>query len=349
MAISTNLFTEKYFTAYQYASRYTAEKILEVFNLHGLFLRAAVAHQRLEIIDKLKCTEAFIPSLDFALNFLVQELYVVQDVKDADYYSRTEKKLETWIDINIETNIKHSLKMIDFVADHWAYILSGKNSPIHLLFGAQGEQIWRDYFQHPSDLYYVHNQWLALYLNPIMEDGQSILELGAGYGSGTRCILNNLNNNKIHYTASDVSPMIVRHLSREFPHIESSVVNFDKDLFTQLNGEKYDYIVSINGLHCSFDIQAALVRIKKCLNPGGKVILSECIRDLNHSYLHQEFIFNLLPGYKIYQNGKFFINGFQTKLKWEKAFKETGYKNVEVILNEGDLTLGAIIVGEHHE
>jgi SAM-dependent methyltransferase len=92
-------------------------------------------------------------------------------------------------------------------------------------------------------------------------------------------------------------------------------------------------VYAVNTLHVAHDLAATLAEIRRALAPGGRLIMSECIRPFPEQTLYPEFVFNLLatfraprlhPGYR--PNG-----GFLTPEQWTQALEAAGFADVRTL------------------
>jgi SAM-dependent methyltransferase len=89
-------------------------------------------------------------------------------------------------------------------------------------------------------------------------------------------------------------------------------------------------VYAVNTLHVAHDLAFTLGEIRRTLEPGGQLIVSECVRPWPADTLYPEFIFNLLltfrspclhAGYR--PNG-----GFLTPEQWAGALEAAGLRDV---------------------
>jgi SAM-dependent methyltransferase len=92
-------------------------------------------------------------------------------------------------------------------------------------------------------------------------------------------------------------------------------------------------VYAVNTLHVAHDLAATLHEIREALEPGGQLIVSECVRPRPGDTVYPEFVFNLLetfraprlhPDYR--PNG-----GFLTPEQWTAALDAAGFRDVRVL------------------
>jgi SAM-dependent methyltransferase len=112
-----------------------------------------------------------------------------------------------------------------------------------------------------------------------------ILEIGAGTGSATHLILDNIRRANHSYTFTDISVAFFKEARSAF------AVHKDWFLFAPLNIEidpahqnfnvhSYDLIVAANGLHATRSMAETMVHVCSLLKPGGYLVMLE-ITNLN--------------------------------------------------------------------
>ena len=92
-------------------------------------------------------------------------------------------------------------------------------------------------------------------------------------------------------------------------------------------------VYAVNTLHVARDLHFTLREIFEVLAPGGRLVVSECIRTTPAQAIYVEFIFNLMetfrspvlhPSYR--PNG-----GFLTPEQWRGAMDATGFVEIAVL------------------
>ncbi|WP_127531401.1 class I SAM-dependent methyltransferase [Paenibacillus kobensis] len=347
MGSSSHLFTKEYHLAFEYVERYTANAILRSLSREGItFDRPLDAQAVIRKVEGLTWAE---PIIQWALEFLVQ--------KGALSYWGGEYSLKQIEEVSFtpnSINIGSSLAVIDVVEASWGDILRGRTNILRLLMPNEGRSMWEAYFSNEHGLYSVHNQWLAEFLSSVIGVNDKVLELGAGYGSAAIAAMDKTTkkcafSGQVYLT--DRSPSLARlaakELHKRFPTINIESGKLDIDAQWQDDGQRYDVIYAVNVLHCAKDVRQALSDIRQRLTHSGVLILSECVRSEIGRYMHQEFIFSLIPGFNILQNtaGQPTGFGFLTPQDWDAAMRAAGFNDVQVVINDGNAMRGALISG----
>lgn len=132
----------------------------------------------------------------------------------------------------------------------------------------------------------------------------SILEIGAGSGATTECILNQLGEDSkassyfSSYTFSDISPGFFENAQRKFDswsaRMSYKALNIEIDPISQgFEEASYDVIVAANVLHATAKLADTVSNVKKLLKPGGKL----CLIEHTNPKIYTSVIFGCFPGW----------------------------------------------------
>ena len=96
--------------------------------------------------------------------------------------------------------------------------------------------------------------------------------------------------------------------------------------------ESVAVIYAVNTLHVAHDLDFTLAEVRRALEPGGRLIVSECVRPYPRQAIYAEFIFNLLETFRsprlhpLYRpNG-----GFLTPEQWQDAIASAGFVDTRI-------------------
>jgi SAM-dependent methyltransferase len=96
---------------------------------------------------------------------------------------------------------------------------------------------------------------------------------------------------------------------------------------------RFSVVYAVNTVHVARDLHATLAQVLRALEPGGHLVLSECVRPQPGEAVYAEFIFNLMerfrapvlhPAYR--PNG-----GFLTPEQWRAALEAAGFAGVQFL------------------
>lgn len=228
-------------------------------------------------------------------------------------------------------------------------IICGKVDPLEVLFtSGLAEGFYTDLVRSVSAGAKLWNYLDALaFKNPALK----ILEVGAGTGSMTPFVLAPLlaesNANEVYpkfseYDFTDVSAAFFEKakakLADSMPigNINFKVFDLEADPETQgLECASYDLIVAASVIHATKDLKHTLMRLRKLLKPGGKLILFEVIQP---ECIRAAFVFGTLPGWWMSTDSR---DGYRTLgpnisgEQWAEVLSATGF-SVDATIRDHD-------------
>lgn len=230
-------------------------------------------------------------------------------------------------------------------ASHYPDVLSGRVNGEQALFGPEGIVPWVRYFSNDNPLYAISNIVGAIAVARATPDEvESILEIGGGLGSGALALLDHFrrigrSGEIASYRLTEISPLFLkragRSLAARHPDLPVSFAELDIDRPLAQSGiapGSVSLVYGVNVLHVARDLGATLAQLREALRPGGRLVMSECIRPSAGAPLHLELVFNLLgsfrdarlvPGWR--PNG-----GFLTPEQWTAALEANGFGEVQI-------------------
>ncbi|MDZ8093507.1 MAG: type I polyketide synthase [Nostoc sp. DedQUE05] len=234
-------------------------------------------------------------------------------------------------------NARVELTLFRRVAGNLAAILTGKISPLSILFSQDGQIGAAEFYKDTSWAEVLNlgisktvELLLAKYsqLEPIR-----ILEIGAGTGATTHQILSACASGKITYTFTDISPFFLetaRDTFAQFSFIEYKVLDIEKDPELQgFSPNSYDLIIAANVLHSTQDLQReTLPHIRGLLRPGGHLLLLE----LTNQSRWIDLIFGVAQGWwRFSERNLRPDHPIITASTWQSILLESGFAQAEFI------------------
>ena len=233
---------------------------------------------------------------------------------------------------------------------------AARDYPVFLRGGATGEEIlfaparlplWVGYFSNGNALYAVNNRVGAVAVEAWMpRRASTILELGGGLASGAAALLERLSGagrlgDLQTYRFTELVPAFLRRGQRllqdgfpDGPRVTFAPLDMNRPFAEQaVAPESVSIVYAVNTLHVAHDLTFTLGEIRRTLEPGGQLIVSECVRPWPADTLYPEFVFNLLqtfrsprlhPPYR--PNG-----GFLTPEQWTGALEAAGFRDVRLL------------------
>jgi SAM-dependent methyltransferase len=239
-----------------------------------------------------------------------------------------------------------SYVLAETAARDYPAFLRGGPSGEEILFAPRRLALWTGYFSNDNNLYAINNRVGAVALDAWMPGGGStVLELGGGLGSGAAAAIERLAasgrlDEVRQYRFTELVQAFLRRgerfLTERYSDAPLSFAPLDMNRPFEGQGvapASVSIVYAVNTLHVAHDLAVTLGEVRRALEPGGQIIISECIRPWPGQTLYPEFVFNLLetfrsprlhPAYR--PNG-----GFLTPEQWSAALHATGFVDVRVL------------------
>jgi SAM-dependent methyltransferase len=231
-------------------------------------------------------------------------------------------------------------------AQHYPAVLRGETTGEQALFGGDGILPWLKYFSNDNPIYALSNTVGAVAAARALAQagGGSVLEIGAGLGSGADALLEELAErgqagSVSRYHLTDVSPLFLKRAQRTLAShhpavpVSASILDIDGPFTSEAGaGNGHALVYGVNVLHVARDLGATLRELRGALRRDGMLVMAECMRPFAGRAFHLELVFNLLgsfrdavrvPGWR--PNG-----GFLTPEQWRAALEANGFAGVEV-------------------
>ena len=231
-------------------------------------------------------------------------------------------------------------------ARHYPAVLRGETEGERVLFGGDHLETWSAYFANDNVIYAISNALAAIACEAVWPaTGGAILELGGGLGSGADAVLSRLTE-KGHapgiasYRFTELALPFLRRarrtLGERHPAVPFAFARLDmNEPFAAAGVEPgaYALVHGVNTLHVARDLAFTLGEIHRALSPGGRLVVSECVRPFERQPVYVEFVFNLLGAFREpllhpswRPNG-----GFLTPEQWTAALSANGFRDVRLV------------------
>jgi SAM-dependent methyltransferase len=210
-------------------------------------------------------------------------------------------------------------------------VLQGEVDPLQLLFPVEGlvsaERIYRE---SPSARFYnrLIGQLVGNAVRDVSRGGTvRLLELGAGTGSTTTCVLERLSGVRTKYCFTDVSRMLLKEARSRFdrfPAVRYAMLNIEKPP----TGQEFkvgacDIVLAANVLHATIDLRTTLKHVRQLLAPGGLLVLLETTAP--RRWL--DLIFGLTEGWWRFADTELRPkNALLDADKWLALLRDSGFK-----------------------
>ena len=214
-------------------------------------------------------------------------------------------------------------------------VLRGREDPLSLLFGDAEPQAADLYRRAP--VWKAANQMLGEVVQNIaagLPDGRRlrVLEVGAGIGSATECILPGLPAGRFDYTYTDISAGFFADAEGRFSQadvpIEYRVLDIEKDPEAQgFESHGYDLVIAANVLHATQYLDETLMHCRELLAPAGQLVALENQRGRGW----MDLIFGQLDGWWRFADRYRSDHALAGPDVWRQALGDVGFGDVQIL------------------
>jgi SAM-dependent methyltransferase len=240
-----------------------------------------------------------------------------------------------------------SYALAETVAREYPAFLAGGPTGEQILFAPARLPLWIGYFSNDHALYAVNNHVGAVAVTTSFPGRVgTILELGGGLGSGAAALLERLSGagrlaDVDAYRFTELVPALLRRGQRlleerfrDGPSLTFATLDMNRPFAAQgVSSASVSLVYAVNTLHVAADLAFTLGEVARALEPGGQLVVSECVRPWPADTLYPEFVFNLLETFRSPQlhpdyrpNG-----GFLTTEQWARALEAARFSDVRVL------------------
>jgi len=240
-----------------------------------------------------------------------------------------------------------SYVIAEAAARDYPVFLRGKREGEDILLAPTRLPLWVAYFSNGNPLYAVNNRVGAVAVEAWMPRAVvSILEIGGGCASGTTALLEWLAaagrlGDVACYRFTELVPAFLRRGQRiveeRFPGVPGLTfepLDMNRPFAEQgVQPEGVAIVYAVNTLHVAHDLEFTLAEVRRALEPGGQLIVSECVRPFPGQTLYPEFVFNLMATFRAPRlHPEYRPNGgFLTISQWTSALEAAGFVDVRVL------------------
>jgi len=242
---------------------------------------------------------------------------------------------------------KPAYTLAETAAREYPAFLRGEVAGEEILFAPRRLRLWVDYFSNDNGLYAVNNAVGAVAVERwLPRDPGTLLELGGGLGSGAAALLERLRVTGreaaiAEYRFTEFVPAFLRRGEQTLRarHAGPTRLAFDLLDMNRSFAEQgvppasVSVVFAVNTLHVARDLEFTLGEVRRTLEPGGRLVVSECVRPRPSQPIYPDFVFNLTETFRsprlhpVYRPG----GGFLTPEQWESAFEAAGFADVRFV------------------
>jgi NADPH:quinone reductase-like Zn-dependent oxidoreductase/3-oxoacyl-(acyl-carrier-protein) synthase/2-polyprenyl-3-methyl-5-hydroxy-6-metoxy-1,4-benzoquinol methylase/acyl carrier protein len=318
--------------------RFLACEVLKLFHMQGIFLDEKKWNIKniMSIICVLEKYEAYLISL---LNHLV--FHKLINIDHEGWFlnvNETRNVPENFIE-KIECNsfFKEYIDLFKTAYKHCVSILQGKFLPTDIFFAKGKTHLVEGFYStYPVATYF--NNVLAYEIEELINElglpEVKILELGAGTGSSTECVISKLavGNKAIEYYYTDISRSFLdigKKKFRNISFIKYDVLNIESLGESNLCHEKFDIVIATNVIHATRNILSSLNNIKKLIRGNGHIVLNE----LTCKKLYLDFVFGLFDGWWLADDKDRRIDSspLMSCLQWQRVLEDAGFFKINIV------------------
>ncbi len=240
-----------------------------------------------------------------------------------------------------------SYALAETAARDYPAFLRGQTTGEDVLFSARRLRMWVDYFSNDNGLYTVNNRVGAAAVEEwLPRAGAVVLELGGGLGSGALALIDRLAQSGrlgeiSHYRFTELVPAFLRRgeqaLRTRQPGpaaLSFGILDMNRPFEEQGVAPRSATVVyAVNTLHAARDLGFTLGEIRGALEPGGRLVVSECIRPRAGQPVATEMIFNLTETFRSPRLNADYRphGGFLAPEHWTRALEATGFADARVM------------------
>lgn len=346
-AFPPGIFTEKLHFSIELIHRYTLELAVELLRSLGVTAHMRSWRKADELCRVLSFDSKFGPTLSWLIDAAVElgEIEVRQG-ESLRYHRAADSRprdLTTLRDsvLAIDAANAATLDLLDYAASIYPAVARGEASAEQVLFEPQKIALWLAFFRNDNPSYAVNN-WIGAFaaIDRVASHSRfSILEIGAGAGSGAEILLQVLNARGLagrleRYVVTEPSTFFLRraqrNLTRRYPDLplEFRALDINTAWAAQSASEgSFDLVYGINVMHIAHDLAYSLRQARDSLATNGWLVMGECVHTNRYKPIFPEFIFQTLESFRSVQTDPALrpAPGFLTPYYWRRALAHAGF------------------------
>lgn len=168
-----------------------------------------------------------------------------------------------------------------------------------------------------------------------------IMEVGAGTGSATQAILNQIGRSYHSYTYTDISPGFFEEAEKMFSDHEDrfiyKVFNLEQEPKDQgFLENSYDMVVAANCIHATACLKDTLTRVRRLLMPGGYLL---CLEGTNTDEILALFIFSGFEGWWLGEADGRPWGPMVKAGDWDTILKNSGFAGLDTVTPDDEALL----------
>lgn len=316
-------------------SHYSAALVIEYFVQAGVSLDIGRHITFSELEHQLKIKIEFVKFLRFMIQLLIRSGLAEQTEGGLvmRVWSQSSVKLSQEI-LRIHPGFKGMVAFMRHCAEHYPQVLSGQVAGVSVLYPDGTAKMMGDAVAQTDEHSCMGTQvrLLADWSKKLAEqsDGEPlrILEIGGGHGMVTDAVLPQLGD--VEYWFTDIGKSFVdnrrRFAQEQGEHrIICDVLDITRDPEPQgFKQGQFDWILAMNVVHATADIEHTLKNMRQLLKPGGGLILLETVRQEDWV----DMVWGVTPGWWAFADDQLRTTSpLMSPEKWRLVLTRAGFEN----------------------
>ncbi|KAJ6020506.1 hypothetical protein N7540_006010, partial [Penicillium herquei] len=225
------------------------------------------------------------------------------------------------------------MKLMQLIGDSLPSIIHGETNMLELLMK-----------DNLMNRFYAETLGIQPYLSRVAQIAAQIsnrfpqinvLEIGAGAGETTRCMLDGMQSAFASYTYTDFWDTHFDQVQERFQEHQSrmayKVLDIEKDVLEQgFSEESFDLVIASLALYATTNLEATLSNVRRLIKPGGYLILLELT---NPDVMRFGLVLGGLPAWWMgYSEGRTLSPCISTA-EWSALMRRTGFSGAELSMS----------------
>lgn len=239
---------------------------------------------------------------------------------------------------------KAYFELLDTCLNFYPAILRGEKPAAGILFPNNSTILLENVYRNNPQVDYL-NKLTSLIIKKFIESillnkknsTIQIVEIGAGTGSTSNEILQNISNfhEYISYFYTDISPYLINHgkniFQKIYPFIKFKIFNIELPPELQdFEPNSTDIIIGSNVVHATKNLNKTISLLKRLLKTNGILLLNEVVKPLDFLTV----TFGLTEGWWLFEDQEIRLKNspLLTPTQWERTLIHHGFKNIKKLL-----------------
>ena len=316
-------------------SDYSAALVCEYFVQAGVSLGLGQCMTLRDLESELKIKPEFVKFLRFMVQLLVRTGLAEQTDDGLQIRAKSQPSVTLSEEIlRIHPGFKGMVTFMRHCAIHYQQVLSGQLAGVSVLYPDGTAKMMSDAVAQTDEHSCMGTQirllvdWSKKIAEQSCAEPIRILEIGGGHGMVTDAVLPQLGD--VEYWFTDIGKSFVdnrRRLAQEQGEhrIICEVLDITRDPVSQgFKQEQYDWILAMNVVHATADVEHTLKNMRQLLKPGGGLILLETVRQEDWV----DMVWGVTPGWWVFTDDQLrSTSPLMSPEKWRSVLTRSGFEH----------------------